>query len=243
MPAHGTQQFCKPCLDAGHRCIALDLDWTDDVPKCSFCEDGLACPFKKRQAMEHTRIPTSSVPVLRNDALLTPDALIKKRALPVVTVHAAKPKEFLTNGGEELIHAAMKEIAVRTCDAKTVKCRHPECPELITERNKSGYCAKHFYWSTKNPISGVPPTKNSASLCKCGKPMQHRGRCKGTQVPKTKLQRKAAKPAAVDSSNGSGERTLGSLLISEHQLNYMFLSWSMEDKLDCVQGWLDRTGV
>jgi hypothetical protein len=36
------------------------------------------------------------------------------------------------------------------------------------------------------------------------------------------------------------ERTAASLVVSEQQLNQMFLGWPLEDKVMCVQMWLDR---
>jgi hypothetical protein len=55
-----------------------------------------------------------------------------------------------------------------------------------------------------------------------------------------KLQRKAAKPAARSSSNGSSNGAHLSLVVSEQQLDHMFLGWSPEDKLACVQSFLGR---
>jgi hypothetical protein len=67
--------------------------------------------------------------------------------------------------------------------------------------------------------------------------------------PKPKLQRSAAKVAAAGNGNGgssqrvygeSGERCGATLVVTEEQLDHMFVSWPLEDKLMCVQLWLDR---
>ena len=41
----------------------------------------------------------------------------------------------------------------------------------------------------------------------------------------------------------SGDRAAVSLVITEQQLDSMFLNWPLDDKLLCVQAWLDRETV
>lgn len=47
--------------------------------------------------------------------------------------------------------------------------------------------------------------------------------------------RKDPQPATRDTG-----RAAAMLVITEEQLNQMFLHWPLEDKLQCVQNWLDR---
>jgi hypothetical protein len=83
--------------------------------------------------------------------------------------------------------------------------------------------------------------------CKCGKPLRHRGRCKGcknaggqmakqSKAKQPKLQRTTATSAVDDNS----DRTVATLMVSEKQLDEMFLNWPLEDKVSCIQEFLDR---
>jgi hypothetical protein len=60
------------------------------------------------------------------------------------------------------------------------------------------------------------------------------------RTPHKNLQRKSAKPAAASNHNGSSNGVHLSLVVSEQQLDDMFLNWPVEDKLDCVQRFLGR---
>jgi hypothetical protein len=108
----------------------------------------------------------------------------------------------------------MKEKEMGT-NAKTVPCKFANCPTLLTDHNKSGYCARHFYVGKLK--GGTPKTKRTA-------------------LPPN-LQRMAAKAAAAGNHNGSASATLQ---VSEQQLDRMFMGWPLEDKTRCVQAWLDR---
>ena len=92
------------------------------------------------------------------------------------------------------------------------KCRHPECDAMVRATCKSGCCTKHFYWATKNPANG-----NGHA---------------GAKV-KTKLQRKTAKAAAVPDEMGSA-----TLVLTEEQLDALFVELALEDKARIIQGWL-----
>jgi hypothetical protein len=273
--------FCKPCLANGHQCPAREGEWEPgEPPVCIFCEDGAPCPAMRRAATAHTtQRPSCARPVLRNDSLLSRDALITKRAKGFTTENTScwrvdqrprikKENSILeslvtpttslrgsehswTDGEPRVAGCAQRDTGqrvgrsqkgegraqgaerqgVKVCNflakgrempgtkqAKTFPCKFgPECKTKITERNASGYCAKHFYVGKLK--GGTPKTKRTAAT--------------------PKAQREAAKVAAAGNHNGS-ERTAATLLVSEQQLDHMFTAWPLEDKVGCVQLWLDR---
>ena len=111
--------------------------------------------------------------------------------------------------------------------AKTVPCMFgPDCPTKITARNKSGFCAKHFYVGKLK--GGTPKPKRTAAT-----PKLQRAAAKSVAIEWHPEERARIDPAA-------GERTVATLLVSEQQINVMFLGWPLEDKVSCIQGWLDR---
>lgn len=50
---------------------------------------------------------------------------------------------------------------------------------------------------------------------------------------------KSAKAAATPGLAEIGDRTVATLMVSEKQLDEMFLNWPLEDKISCVQNHLD----
>ena len=182
--------FCKSCLARGHQCAARD-----GSDECIFCEDNTPYPIMRRQATEPQRI-SSSTPILRNDALLSPRALEKKRARPATAANVLNEEEAVTMAGSK----HQKHNPDRRCSCG--------CGGQLLGR-----------W---------PYLKG------------HGGKHAGGGQSKPKLQRKAATPAARSNSNGSSNGAHLSLVVSEQQLDDMFLNWPVEDKLECVQRFLGR---
>lgn len=95
-----------------------------------------------------------------------------------------------------------------------------------------------FLAAIKEVATMLNQTEKLCSVEGCGKRLRRRnttGRCvKHYYVPK--LQRKTAKRAPVVHQNGNGVPTL---VLTEHQVDRMFLALPVEDKVKCVQSWLD----
>jgi hypothetical protein len=204
-------RYCETCLKKGHQCPARE-----GSDECIFCEDKAPCPVMQRAATEHTRV-TATPRLVGEDSKQRGrygQKLAKAPAAkkkPIVTVHAAQPAEFLKNGGGELIRAAAKYVKEIAVNETAKTCS--ECGKALRSNNTSGRCSKHFY---------IP---------KNGK------RRAGAKV-KTKTQRKAAKVAAASNDNGS--RAAASLVLTEQQLDDLFLGQDLEAKVSIIQGWLDR---
>lgn len=139
-----------------------------------------------------------------------------------VAIHADKPAEFLQHGGKELIAAAVKTLKTerRTMPNLNAKperetCSVEGCETQLKSNNKSGRCTKHQY---------IPKGTGA------------------TGARKPKKQRKTAKPAAADNSNGQEKivGTAATLIVTEQQIDHMFTSWPLEDKVLCIQAFLDR---
>ena len=195
--------LCANCLKAGHRCpaIAIDRELGDPV-LCAFCEDGVACPVRKREVDPAFR-DRQRRPVLIGEPKPKPPARPRQPRPVAVTVRAERPQEFLQSTARaQLIAAAQKERTI-----------------MDTE------------------------------LCTCSKPLHHRGRCLGGGYPKPGQGKKgrARKAAAAAKPNGHAEAAaesgVATLALSERQLVKLFTSWPLEDKVSCVQVWLDGADV
>jgi hypothetical protein len=217
--------FCKPCLANGHQCPAREGEWEPgEPPVCIFCEDGAPCPVMRRSQTPQYRVNAATV---KEDAQRS-NQIVRGRLQPAVErqpLPARLPRQPPTDVNKpQTVDTKEKEMGT---NAKTVPCKFTDCPTQVTERNRSGYCAIHFYVGKLK--GGTPKTKRAAAI--------------------PKLQRMAAKVAvaftgkdylAVGNHNGSAERTAATLLVSERQLDHMFIAWPLEDKVSCVQLWLDR---
>jgi len=106
-----------------------------------------------------------------------------------------------------------------------------ECGAALTNRNQSGYCAKHYYLSLNS---------DKASRRKDPRP-----RRKGGNVFPTSLRGPngasavAAAPARGGQSNGHSNLEVGTLTITRNQVVQMFAKWPLEDQIHCVQLWLN----
>ena len=82
------KQFCKRCLANGHQCKAYE-----DADVCIFCEDHEPCPVMLRSVSLVRNPLSSSQPLLRNDAALSPSKLAKKRLARPVEVPTSQQEE------------------------------------------------------------------------------------------------------------------------------------------------------
>lgn len=217
----GTRLFCVRCLEKGHTCYARE-----GSDECIFCEDKAPCPVMQRAATEHTRIPTIRGPMLIGEAQPRRgrfgQKLAKqpaKKSPAAVSVHAEKPREFIESpAGRELIRAAAKEMDVNNKGTDRT-CSIEDCIIPLKSNNKSGRCKNHQYIPRKKRAAGDAAPQRKAA--------------------EKKLQRKTAKPAPPNGRDY--DRVAASLVLTETQLDHMFLHWPIEDKIGCVQAWLDRS--
>jgi len=147
-------------------------------------------------------------------------------------------------------------------------CRADGCDTGLTKANKSGYCAKHFYIGKKAP--GKKGDRNPGRVCSnsdCGRKLRADNRsgictpCSkggkraggGQRKPMKNLQRKtatsAAKPSSSvkhsdqfakmrklpDSANGAA-----TLMFTEPQLVRIFSTLPIDEKVICLQSYLDQ---
>jgi hypothetical protein len=89
--------FCKPCLDAGHQCYAIDgveFDSAEDAV-CRFCDDGEECPVISREKRDREM---AAKPPANGDGLKTFDkqtkALVKSPKTPVTIKQPNHNGEF-----------------------------------------------------------------------------------------------------------------------------------------------------
>jgi hypothetical protein len=225
--------YCVRCLDAGHQCMSAPANVNDSEPLCIFCEDGEPCPRASR-APQHS-------PLMVGD-------LVKPRA------HFGEPHQIVTPTRPA---KKKKSLITKESPMPDKTCGHDGCEKQLSNANHSGFCTAHFYDSKR---------KGDEKFCsKCGDKLRsdnNSGLCKpckkGTTAPAPKPAKrgrpaKSSKlkakiplptPPEVDELLAANEtRAAVSLVITEQQLDRMFLNWPLEDKLLCVQAHLDREGV
>jgi hypothetical protein len=97
------------------------------------------------------------------------------------------------------------------------KCAATGCEETLTERNKSGYCTRHIYmkYSTKAKPSGAVASK--------------------PRPPR----KTAAKAAPEPTQAAKPESAIATLCFSEAQLVRMFTTLPLDEKVFCIQTYLE----
>jgi len=152
---------------------------------CIFCEDGVACPNRKRAGSLSAPppLPAVSSKVQTNHHPESPRAAgnltDQAKQLGTTSSREKQPQEIQNNPRKEKRmprfcacgcgnpvvnrhpylkghNPAGKQPKALSSDKAKVKCRRPGCNVMIRANTKSGCCAKDFYWSTKNPVDIKP---------------------------------------------------------------------------------------
>jgi hypothetical protein len=187
--------ICVPCQQRGHICPAHCT--VDNERWCLDCTEGNPCVYQQRndKSIQAGPLPAPASPNAEAIAgwLSTREHYRKKRKQ-----QKAQPSPHPK--GKLDMHSAKK-------------CSHPECETPLTERNKSGYCAKHFYYSKKNK-----PPRGARRVA--------RKSTKADHFPTIPIiaTRKSAK-----SQNGTAVATI---CVTEANLNAFWQKLSIDEKAD-----------
>ena len=128
-------------------------------------------------------------------------------------------------------------------------CGREGCDTPLIATNKSGYCTKHFYDSRRKSAPGPART---CSLAGCGKALRCDNRT-GMCTPCGKKARKKTRNAddapvrhvraTVRASHADQQppsNGVATLTVSEAQLDTMWSRFSLAEKAEVVQGFLER---
>lgn len=219
--------FCAPCAKRGHTCIVGGTieDFPDGVPKCAFCEDGIACPkTTERQFTEMTRF--ADVEMQSADPIQTP---AKPRGICSVEGCNAKPGPKSTTG--KCTHHARRAFGALSVNA----AKRPRFTQGENAVNKQatapdvrfcGECGKRLRKDCR-----------SETCCAC------RLTAPGGNAETNKPSKKKAapnKPVATDAQPEITDASVVTLCITEQQLDQMFLQWPLDRKVEVIQSYLAR---
>ena len=213
---------CVTCKARGHICNARP--GTDE---CIFCEDGELCPVSTRNGEKKPAPPPMTTDGVRSHILYALANLGWKKHAATAAVDVATDPSRGNLGFDERLRIAIAQASEnrspnsksnqqKEVSAVSRTCSVEGCHAQLNDSNKSGRCAKHWYL----PKNLGGPTR---------------------KTPKRKLQPKTAPNPAKREVATFGDRTAASLIVSEKQIDAMFCGWPLEDKVMCVQAWLDRS--
>jgi hypothetical protein len=201
------------------------------VPAQLFCRPCLAkghqCPA--REGSDECIFCEDSVPCPITKRAVDPALRDHKLHAPVLVNDVLrrgheKERPFTACANPEVPENSAKpkrEESVVKEEAKVRICSVEGCGRNLLPNNTTGRCYKHYYVPKK-------PRTNGAEIA-------------GGRVAKKKPESRVARLTRYNGGARPKEMPgVATLCISETQIDRMFLAWPLEDKMGCVQAWLDR---
>ncbi|ABF42385.1 hypothetical protein Acid345_3384 [Candidatus Koribacter versatilis Ellin345] len=167
---------CRKCRENG--CFKCEAQ--EGIDLCPLCEDGVFCPEQKRVAKL-----AAEKPAVRRDVYQPGSTRIEldqpvsartrrireRQAEPIAedapiefSMCSGDANKFIEQGGAKLVHAVVKLVKERREKQimSDLVCKFDGCTKGLTSRNRTGFCSKHWYYSTLPSANATPPRKSPA---------------------------------------------------------------------------------